>query len=199
MYIFRRQRLLITLVLLLFLIALAEYQSVQRAVDESPYWTKTAEEARDYGTLIQSASDCPGLLSNGKLYEYHAWYAHTYSYVRTGLFTSKKVVDADFELYIKLKNNDLIKDNRYSTLHLEVDGVRYDLSLSGSGAICRLPVSKCADSHSITLVNGGTPQSSSLVKFHNYTQAEQVVMSQHLRPSHRLLSSRCARRRCGST
>jgi len=121
---------------LLLIFALVRYFEVQRLVDGSPYWPTNTKASREAGTYIADAAleSKESSFTASEPSPPRVWIEHSYSHVRTGYFTSKKVVDPERRVRALFEGTTLVR-TLAGEWRVEVNGEPQFAALASEGAI----------------------------------------------------------------
>ncbi|MFT3867281.1 MAG: hypothetical protein QM715_02175 [Nibricoccus sp.] len=153
MFTYRTYRFFAGLVLLGGLWAVASYLEVRDQVENSPYWPTDPAVARKYKVHVADAVvDSREIAIAGANLQLTAiWKEHSYSYRRTGLFTSTLVMNQEEALRILFSGTQLIKLQN-AAWRIELDGKPAEAALTTHGAVLGQDGPFQRQSHTLTII-----------------------------------------------
>lgn len=154
MFAYRTYRFFAGLVLLGGLLAVASYLEVSNQVENSPYWPTDPTVARKNNVhIVDAVIESPEIAIDGVNLKITAiWKEHSYSYRRTGLFSSTIIVNQDEALRIVFSGTQLIKLEGAQNWRIELNGKPATAALTSGGAMLEEPGPFSQQIHTLTII-----------------------------------------------
>lgn len=130
-------RLLTTAAVLALLIAAYFWHRVDALVAQSPYWAQSTSEAMNLGTFVQAAT-IPGeypVEGDNRIALDSLWLEHSHSYVRTGPFTARIVVNPELAVHALFRGSELVKRHMRDGWVVVLDDKQFEPVLASSGSL----------------------------------------------------------------
>ncbi len=141
--------------LLLALFAWVAWRDVEKKVSGSPYRCQSSAEARTRGCLADDP-EWLGVKLNvrGRTLEVgEVWRGFDYNLVRTGLFSTKQVVDPNRFFQVEFVGTQLAQEHMRSPLAFRLDGRAAHLLLTDQGSALRTTADPDRIAHEVEIVD----------------------------------------------
>ena len=133
---FGAAKLYFTLGVIAALIAFFAWEHVEDLVTHSPYWAQSPSAAQELGSHVAPARGPTAItIAGGEKVQVVVWLEHSHSYVRTGPFSAKTVINPALAIHALFPGNEVLRHHIRDGWDVTIDHESFDPVLTPGGML----------------------------------------------------------------
>ena len=153
---FGAAKLYFTLGVIAALIAFFAWEHVEDLVTHSPYWAQSPSAAQELGSHVAPARGPTAItIAGGEKVQVVVWLEHSHSYVRTGPFSAKTVINPALAIHALFPGNEVLRHHIRDGWDVTIDHESFDPVLTPGGTLIGPMTHTNERVHHLALVAGG--------------------------------------------